>query len=168
MILEPGPGVFCDNAMSAFILPLAPKPDKELKKRWFKHAMTELNKLGIVGAGDAGVRPDDIAILEEMAEAREMTLRAKVMLECEERNTFCPGEASRLKIMTKKEGLGGNMLMTGGVKLFADGALGSRGAALLEPYDDDLTTSGTMLINSTDLTKVVKQVCKHSRVTYCL
>ena len=158
MILDPGPGVFCDNAMTAFIVPLTPKADKERKKRWLKHAMSELNKVGIVGAGDAGIRPTDIAILEEMADAAELTLRAKVMLECPERNTYCPEEAEKLQIVSKADGLGGNMLMLGGVKLFADGALGSRGAALLEPYDDDTTTSGTMLINGTDLMRVVKQV----------
>lgn len=158
VILDPGPGVFCDNAMTAFILPLAPKPDRAQKKRWFKNAITELNTLGIVGAGDAGMRPADVAILEEMAQDGELTLRAKVMLECEERNTFCPDEAQVLQIVKNQGGLGGNMLMLGGVKLFSDGALGSRGAALLKPYSDDPTTSGTMLINETELIKVVKQV----------
>ena len=160
VIVDPGPGVFCDNAMTAFINPLAPKPDKDRKKRWFGHAMAELNRVGIVGAGDAGVHPADIAILEEMAEAGELTVRLKVMLECPTRNTFCPEEARKLPIVSGDQSVGGNMLMLGGVKLFADGALGSRGAALLDPYDDDTTTSGTMLINSTDLTNVVMQVLK--------
>ena len=47
--------------------------------------------------------------------------------------------------------------MLGGVKLFADGALGSWGAALLEPYSDKEDTSGTMLINETELTTVVNE-----------
>jgi predicted amidohydrolase YtcJ len=159
VILEPGPGVFCDNAMTSLITTITPKPDKERKKRWFKGAMAELNKVGITGAGDAGVRPDDIAIMEEVAEAGETTMRVRVMLECDERNTFCPADARRLEFMQNgKPQFVRDMLLNGGVKLFADGALGSRGAALLEPYDDDPSTSGTMLIAQNELTEVVKQV----------
>ncbi|TVY13041.1 putative amidohydrolase YtcJ [Lachnellula arida] len=146
VINDPGPGVFCDNAMDAIIFPVAPKPDVAQKTRWFKTAMAELNKVGIVGAGDAGMRPEDVAILEDMAENGELTMRVNVMLE---RN-------KDLKILDEPKSLGGNMLMLGGVKLFADGALGSWGAALLQPYSDKPDTSGTMLINETDLTTVVK------------
>lgn len=158
IITEPGPGVFCDNAMDAIIYPLAPKPDVAQRTRWFQIAMTELNKVGIVGMGDAGMRPEDIAILEGMAEKGEMTIRINVMLECAERNTYCPDETKNLKLLDTKDGLGNNMLMLGGVKLFADGALGSWGAALLEPYSDKPATRGTMLINETELTTLVKDV----------
>lgn len=158
IVTDPEPGVFCDNAMDAIIFPLAPKPDVAQKTRWFKTAFAELNKVGIIGVGDAGMRPEDVKILEGMAEKGEMTIRINVMLECAERNTFCPDETKSLKLLDAPDGLGSNILMLGGVKLFADGALGSWGAALLEPYSDKLETSGTMLINETELTNVVKQV----------
>jgi len=149
IVTEPGPGVFCDNAMDAIIYPLAPKPDVAQKARWFQIAMTELNKVGIIGVGDAGMRAEDISILESMAEEGDLTIRINVMLECTVRNTFCPDETKSLKLLEAKGGLGSSTLMLGGVKLFADGALGSWGAALLEPYSDNLGTSGTMLINET-------------------
>jgi predicted amidohydrolase YtcJ len=158
IVTEPGPGVFCDNAMDAIIYPLAPKPDVAQKARWFQIAMTELNKVGIIGVGDAGMRAEDISILESMAEEGDLTIRINVMLECTVRNTFCPDETKSLKLLEAKGGLGSSTLMLGGVKLFADGALGSWGAALLEPYSDNLGTSGTMLINETELTTVVKHV----------
>jgi predicted amidohydrolase YtcJ len=158
IVTDPGPGVFCDNAMDSIIYPFAPKPDIAQKTRWLKTAMTELNKVGIIGMGDAGMRPGDVRILEGMAEDGEMTLRMNVMLECAERNTFCPDETKKLKLLNAPNGLGEHMLMLGGVKLFADGALGSWGAALLEPYSDKEEISGTMLINETELTAVVKQV----------
>ena len=80
------------------------------------------------------------------------------MLECPERNTYCPEDTKILKFLDAPSGLGGSMLMLGGVKIFADGALGSWGAALLDPYSDKEETSGTMLINETELTAVVKNV----------
>ncbi|RDW82363.1 hypothetical protein BP6252_03475 [Coleophoma cylindrospora] len=156
IVTDPGKGVFCDNAMDAIIYPVAPKPDVAQKTRWFRTAMKELNKVGIVGVGDAGMRAEDIQILESMAESRELSIRINVMLECEERNTYCPDEVKNLNILEGKA-LGGHTLMLGGVKLFADGALGSWGAALLEPYADKLDTKGTMLINETQLIKVVEE-----------
>jgi predicted amidohydrolase YtcJ len=158
IVTDPGPGVFCDNAMDAIIYPLAPKPDVAQKTRWFKTAMGELNKVGIVGVGDAGMRPDDVSILEAMAENGELSIRINVMVECAERNTYCPDEIQGLKLLNSKEGLGANTLMLGGVKLFADGALGSWSAALLESYSDRPETSGTMLINETELAGVVNKV----------
>jgi predicted amidohydrolase YtcJ len=103
------------------------------------------------------MRPDDVLILESMAEDDMLTVRINVMLECPERNTYCSEEVQKLKLV-KSKSLGANSLMLGGVKLFADGALGSWGAALLEPYSDKPETSGTMLINETELTSVVKEV----------
>lgn len=158
IITDPGPGVFCDNAMDAIIYPLAPKPDILQKRRWLTTAMVELNKVGIIGVGDAGMRPDDVLILESMAERGELTIRINVMLECLERNTYCPEEMQKLKLLESPDGIGENTLMLGGVKLFADGALGSWGAALLMPYSDKAETSGTMLINHTELASVVKDV----------
>lgn len=159
VVTDPGPGVFCDNAMDVIVYPVAPKPGVEQKTRWFKTALAELNKVGIIGVGDAGMRPEDVSILESLAGKGELTLRINVMLECAERNTYCPDETKDLKLLDAlaAEGLGGSTLMLGGVKLFADGALGSWGAALLEPYTDKKETSGTMLINETDLTMVVNE-----------
>jgi predicted amidohydrolase YtcJ len=158
IITDPGPGVFCDNAMDAIINPIAPKPDITTKTRWFRTAMKELNKVGVTGAGDAGMRPQDVMILEDMAVKGELSMRLNVMLECPERNTYCPQELTELKLLEAPKGMGDNKLILGGVKIFADGALGSRGAALLEPYSDMPDTSGVMLINETALTTVVSDV----------
>ena len=164
VVTDPGPGVFCDNSIDVIILPLAPKPDVAEKTRWFRTAMKDLNKVGIVGVGDAGMRPDDISILEFMAEKGQLSIRINVMLECPLRNTWCPDEIQGLKLLKSNEGLGASTLMLGGAKLFADGALGSWGCALLEPYSDKPETSGTMLINETELTSVVNDVCDNGVV----
>jgi predicted amidohydrolase YtcJ len=168
IITDPGPGVFCDNAMDAIINPIAPKPDVAQKTRWFKAAMAELNKVGVTGAGDAGMRPQDIMILEDMAVKGELSMRLNVMIECPERNTYCPQDLTDLKLLEAPKGMGENKLILGGVKIFADGALGSRGAALLEPYSDMPDTSGVMLINETALKAVVADVSHSVTVFNCL
>ncbi|EDN98252.1 hypothetical protein SS1G_13110 [Sclerotinia sclerotiorum 1980 UF-70] len=156
IITNPGPGVFCDNAMDNFIYPLAPKPDIPQKVGWLKTAMGELNKVGITAMSDAGMRMEDVKILQDLARRDELSVRIRVMAECEERNAFCHQDLRTVKVMRDGSG-GGDMLLFGGIKLFADGALGSWGAALLEPYSDKPETSGMMLINETELTEVVKK-----------
>jgi predicted amidohydrolase YtcJ len=159
VITNPGPGVFCDNAIDAIISPLAPKPDASRKINWLKTAMGELNKVGITAMSDAGMRAEDVLILQDLARRGELSVRIRVMAECAVRNTYCHQDLRQIKVMRDGSG-GGDMLLFGGVKLFADGALGSWGAALLEPYSDKPETSGMMLINETELTEVVRQVCK--------
>ncbi|QSZ30946.1 hypothetical protein DSL72_000505 [Monilinia vaccinii-corymbosi] len=156
IITNPGPGVFCDNAMDNHIYPLAPKPDISQKVRWLKTAMGELNKVGITAMSDAGMRMEDMKILQDLARRDELSVRIRVMGECEERNTYCHQELRTVKVMRDGSG-GGDMLLFGGIKLFADGALGSWGAAMLEPYSDKPEYSGMMLINETELIKVVKK-----------
>lgn len=106
-----------------------------------------------------------------MADAGLLTLRIYGMYECPVRNTFCGN-------ITRKINREDGMLSVRSVKLFAgttlkpppnrkqckqlttktDGALGSWGAAMLEPYTDKPSISGTMLIEETPLISVVKQV----------
>ena len=111
------------------------------------------------------MRADDVEILESMLNGDEVTIRISIMLECVDRNTYCPDEIRHLKLLGSPEGLGTQLLL-GGVKLFADGALGSWGAALLKPYSDKNESSGSMLINETELEMVVKDVCVMCRYVY--
>jgi hypothetical protein len=66
-------------------------------------------------------------------------------------------------------GYGDNRLWVRSVKLYVDGALGSRGAALLEPYSDDPTNRGLTVTDEASLRKTVDealvngfQVCTHA------
>lgn len=113
IVREPGMGVFCDNAMD-IVTGLWPKPNAAQKKKFVGSAMRELNKVGLVGMHDAGVLPRDIDLYEEMVkkDKEEWTVRVYAMVECPERNTFCP-EAAR------KVDLEGGWLRVGSVKLFA-------------------------------------------------
>ena len=149
IIRDPGMGVFCDNAMD-LVVSKWPKPGKDRKVEFVKSAMRELNKVGIVGMHDAGVLPDDIAMFEEASEdEKDWTVRVYAMIECRARNTFCPDDAVKI---AQDSG----MLSVRSVKLFADGALGSWGSAMIEPYSDRPDTSGSLLINASTLTSLTR------------
>jgi predicted amidohydrolase YtcJ len=116
IITDPGPGVFCDNAMD-IVLEHWPKPTREKKIGFIKNAMNELNKVGLVGMADAGVTPGDLSLYEDLAEKAsddregDWTVRVYAMIECDKRNTFCPEQAPWIE---RADG----MLSVKSVKLF--------------------------------------------------
>jgi predicted amidohydrolase YtcJ len=127
--------------------------------------MRKLNEVGIVGMHDAGSFPEDLAIFQDMADTDDWTVRVYAMGECTQRNTFCPEAIQKVQ---RPDG----RLAIRGVKLFAgmcspppvdnrsssceDGALGSWGSAMIEPYTDQPWNSGSLLINASTLTSLTK------------
>jgi predicted amidohydrolase YtcJ len=111
IVNDPGPGVFCDNAID-LIMKHWPKPSKEKKIQFVRAAMAELNKVGLVGMHDAGVSPDNLQLFKELSKGDSWSIRIYAMVECDERNTFCPEKAS---MFTRSDGL----LSVKSVKLFA-------------------------------------------------
>lgn len=89
----PGMGVFCDNAME-YVMTFWPKPSMARKTEFLKSAMQSLHSVGLVGMHDAGVNPDELRLYKELARTDEWTLRVYAMIECRERNTFCPHDVS--------------------------------------------------------------------------
>lgn len=157
----PSPGVFCDNAMD-LVLPFLPAPSAAQKREYVLTAQSSLHRYGIVGVHDAGVLATDRELYSRLASRGQLQLRINAMVECAVQNAFCPAEAA---MIARPDGL----LTVHSVKLFADGALGSWGAALLDPYSDDTTTSGTLLIEPAKLANVTRQwaeagyqVCIHA------
>ncbi|TPX16949.1 uncharacterized protein E0L32_003511 [Thyridium curvatum] len=162
IVRDPGMGVFCDNAMD-LITAKWPRPDAAKKKRFIRSAMAELHKVGLVGMHDAGATPEDLQLFRDMSQdSSDWTLRVHAMLECKERNTFCPDEASAVRHQD-------DFLSIRSVKLFGDGALGSWGSAMLDPYTDRPDTTGSLLVNASTLTSLAAswsaagwQVCIHA------
>ncbi|KAH7149493.1 amidohydrolase family-domain-containing protein [Dactylonectria estremocensis] len=148
IIREPGMGVFCDNAMD-LVMDLWPKPGPDVKARHVQSAMRKLNEVGLVGMHDAGATPETLTLFSELAARDDWTLRVYAMLECPQRNSYCPDEAVKFA-------RDDNRFAVQSVKLFADGALGSWGSAMLEPYTDHPWTSGSLLINASALIDISK------------
>lgn len=93
IVHDPGMGVFCDNAMD-LVMKLWPQPDDTLKTAFLKSAIESLHSVGLVGMHDAGVTPDQLRLYRDLVGTDNWTLRVYAMIECAERNTFCPGAVS--------------------------------------------------------------------------
>jgi predicted amidohydrolase YtcJ len=134
-------GVFVDNAMSLVRRAVPPETRNETREG-VRLAMRELNRLGLTGMHDAGVGCDAIRLYEEMARANELTARNYVMVAGGAQ--ACLDEM--LKLGPRDNVDGKNILAVRAIKLSADGALGSRGAKLIEPYADEPNHTGLELI----------------------
>jgi predicted amidohydrolase YtcJ len=99
-------------------------------------AIAEASRWGLTGIHDAGVGPEAIAVYEELARAGRYSLRNYVMIRADDETL------ERFFRRGPQRGLYGGRLWIRAIKISADGALGSRGAALLEPYSDDPGNTG--------------------------
>lgn len=101
----------------------------------YRRAMREANAAGLTGWHDAGVDPEHIEVYKSLVDRKELTLRSNVMLQ-NPRLDYDGTVAYFRKHRLLNHG-GEHMLQVRSVKVFLDGALGSRGAALFDPYLDD-------------------------------
>ena len=123
-------GIFVDRAQG---LIKVPSPTVEQQRRALELATAECLRKGITAVDDAGVGLDTVGLYKDTAAAGKLNLRLYVMIR---------GLENVKKFAKPEIGLANGFLTFRAVKLSADGALGSRGAALLEPYVDDPGNSG--------------------------
>ena len=126
-------GVFVDTAKKLVTPQERTEPEQ---RRAIELAMDECLAKGITSLVDAGAPVETIALYKELAAAGKLRTRLYVMA----------GGFRTLQALGRPvSGLGGGWLDIRAVKLYADGALGSRGAALLEPYSDDPGNLGLLV-----------------------
>lgn len=132
-------GVLIDNAMG-LVYAKMPAETKAEQREGLLLAQTELNRYGLTSIGDAGVDRSTIELYEELAREGRLTVRNNVMVAGSEENL-----AHYFQLGPRDNVDGNHMLVVRSIKLQADGALGSRGAHLLEPYSDDAQNKGLVL-----------------------
>lgn len=123
-------GVFVDNAME-LVYRAMPPPSHDQLRRAALAAAAECHRWGVTGIGEARTSAADLAVYRELAASGELALRNYTRLEHD------PELIDRELRAGPASALHDGRLWVRGIKLFADGALGSRGAALLAPYSDD-------------------------------
>lgn len=131
-------GVFVDNAQG-IIERVIPSLSREDKRKALEMAITDAHRYGLVGIHDAGESRSTIDLMEDMAKAGDLHFRLYVMISDDS------AALAHYMAIGPRSGLYDNHLWVRAIKLYADGALGSRGAALLEPYSDDPKNNGLLV-----------------------
>ncbi len=126
-------GVLVDTAM-ALVEEHIPEPTRSEIRETYAVAVDSLLALGITGVHDAGISKTEAEVYLSMADDGELGMRIYAMLSDTGPNLDAFAEPIR--------GYGNDRLDIAAVKIYSDGALGSRGAAMIEPYDDDPENRG--------------------------
>ncbi|MGA8708722.1 MAG: amidohydrolase [Steroidobacteraceae bacterium] len=137
-------GVLVDNAMRLMNGVMPPVDDAE-RLRALRAAIADLNSVGLTSVGDAGEPADVIALYRQLADAGELTVRVYAMILDAGDDFRALSKAGPLIDYAQ------GRLTVRAVKLFADGALGSRGAALLAPYSDKPDQSGLLRMSAAEM-----------------
>ena len=139
-------GIFVDLAMDLIEQHL-PKAEKDDYRQALKSAVDALVAEGMTSVHDAGIDLMNAEVYISMADNDELDMRIYAM-------TGGAGEV--LDAIGKPlRGYGNDRLEIASVKLYADGALGSRGAAMIEPYSDDAENRGLAFWTQDELDRMV-------------
>ena len=141
-------GIFIDKAMG-LIGNHVPKPDKAEGRAAIKAAVDTLLSEGVTSVHDAGVSITNAEIYMSMADDGELGIRIYAMT---------GGAGDVLDAIGKPiVAYGDDRLEIASVKLYTDGALGSRGAAMIEPYSDDPENRGLPFWTQEELDAMVQK-----------
>jgi predicted amidohydrolase YtcJ len=147
-------GIFIDNAME-IISDKTPAPSKDELKQAILAAQKECLAAGLVQVHDMGIGHPALTVLRELDQAGELKLRVYAFLDGSTEDLGAMLAAGPLIPTDAK-----SHLTVRGVKLFIDGALGSRGALLLKPYSDDKKSSGLLVTKPEVLQSRVMQATR--------
>lgn len=129
-----------------------PEPTAEELRGRFLAAQDRLNSVGVTAMSDAGTTAAELAVLHGLASSGELTVRT---------NSFLGWDAyTELGVTARTDSLAHDMVRVRTVKLYVDGALGSRGAALLQPYQDDPANTGLPQLDAAELGDRVRRIAR--------
>ncbi|MBC8312158.1 MAG: amidohydrolase [Candidatus Marinimicrobia bacterium] len=152
--------ILLDNAMNP-IWDAQPDDSFQDVKRWIKMAAHTARRRGITNVHDAWQDADTVRAIQELIVEGEFPIRCYGML--------ASSDATLLTSFFENGHYESELYTIRSVKAFIDGALGSRGAALLEPYSDDHCNCGLILISHEEFTELAHkcndanfQLCTHA------
>jgi len=141
-------GVLRDTAMQA-VRDVLPAPTHDKRRQAMEAALADLAKWGITSAQDNSSW-EDFQVLEEIEKDGKLTARISEWLPFDD-------PLDQLDTKRKQHSASDTMLRTGMLKAFMDGSLGSRTAALIDPYSDDPKNTGLPRYDQAKLNDMAKE-----------
>ena len=141
-------GVLIDNAMD-LLTPFIPKPTTRQKVEALQKAEEICFSYGLTTVTDAGLSKEDIFLIDSLQQNDLLQIKIYGMLQ---------NDPNTLDYFLKNGPLKTDRLHVRSIKLYADGALGSRGAALKEPYSDASDTQGLFVTPIDSIEKIAYRI----------
>ena len=152
-------GVLLDNLADA-AKALVPKMETAQRVQAFMKAQENCMAVGLTSVTDAGQDIATIELIDSLQQAGQLKMHVNAMVNPDDETM---DHFMQQGVINKER------LTVRSVKIYADGALGSRGAKLLEPYSDDPENTGLMVENDEFYRHVCQkaydagyQVCCHA------
>jgi len=143
-------GILIDNPME-LVEAIFPEPTKKQQIEALLDAQKFCTNLGLTTVNDAGLDRQVIELIDSLQKANTLQMRVYAMISNKKENLDY--YLNKGKIKTEK-------LNVQSVKVYADGALGSRGAALKQPYSDEHNHFGAMVIGAEDYKNLALRIDK--------
>lgn len=141
-------GILIDEAMT-LVEEILPKPDRATKIKALKLAQQICFEYGLTTVTDAGLEVEDVNLINSLQNQGDLAIRINAMYSA---NPLFLSNGFPKRIQT-------DLLTARSIKIYCDGALGSRGARLLSPYADDTTSIG-LFITPPDSINKWAEACK--------
>lgn len=152
-------GVLIDRAQRLVGQKIPAATDAEVEARLVRAAQ-ECARVGLTSVHDAGIDAQTMAAYHRLVKADKLPIRVYAMI---------GGDGALWKEYQQKGPEIGERLTVRAIKLVADGAMGSRGAAFWQPYADDRGNTGLLILSKEQIEKVSRealkagfQVCTHA------
>lgn len=152
-------GILIDAAKDS-IQKIIPEPNQALATEALLRAQSDCFGVGLTSVHDAGLPYNIVHLIDSLHKAGSLKMRMNAMLEPNEEN---------FEKFVRKGIYKTDFLTVRSIKVYSDGALGSRGALLLHPYSDAPHTHGLLLVSNAEFEKICKlafeynyQVCTHA------
>jgi predicted amidohydrolase YtcJ len=144
-------GILIDRAMY-LVSQHIPPPNEDEQRLALVTALDEIRSVGLTGVHDAGTSVAGFRLMKEFADAGELTTRIYGMI------SGAGDVFDRLAADGPVIGYARDLLHLRSVKIYSDGALGSRGAALIEDYSDDRGNRGLIFSTEEEFTEMILKV----------
>lgn len=152
-------GLLIDNAVDRVNKVILPATKQDYEK-WLLAAQKNCFAQGLTTITDCGLMYNDIAEIDSLQQEGKLLMRLYVMLS---------DDTANFRRYMAKGPYKTDRLFVKGVKAYADGALGSRGACLLAPYNDKPGSTGFLLHNESHYDSLAQmiigtdfQLCTHA------
>jgi predicted amidohydrolase YtcJ len=139
-------GILVDNAM-VLVEKLIPAATKDEKIRALLKAQSNCFAVGLTSVGDAGLDRETVELVDSLQKKDSLHMHINAMLNPTKEN---------IDFYIDKGVYKTDRLTVRSIKLYADGALGSRGALLKKPYTDDPSAIGLQVSG----TKYLEEICR--------
>jgi len=145
-------GVLVNRAMNLVSDNIPADSDEQVKQKFLK-AVRSCLSVGLTSVHEAGIGPQHINLYKNLIDNGQLNMRVYAMLG-EEKDLPLDMDLAAFFKKHRIEEYGRHMLSVRSIKLYFDGALGSRGAAFFQPYEDDPENTGLLRITPEYITAI--------------